>query len=141
MKKWHPRRVQREFDWDWEGCLEVRCCDCCPAQLAARAACQPCPLHQQSRRSPAPGHTAHAPVLHRPPPRYPTPCYTTCLLAAVAHPTLPPPLLPPPLQLNPHLYFRKWCYVEEIIYIPCDRKHKVRGTCSRWWGVTVHCPW
>jgi hypothetical protein len=37
---------------------------------------------------------------------------------------LAPPFSRP--QLNPHLYYRKWCYVEEIIYIPCDRKHKVR---------------
>lgn len=45
--------------------------------------------------------------------------------------TCAPPSSPTvPLQLNPHLYYRKWCYVEEIIYIPCDRKHKVRGTCT-----------
>lgn len=44
----------------------------------------------------------------------------------------PPSFLGPTapfVQLNPHLYYRKWCYVEEIIYIPCDRKHKVGGSC------------
>jgi hypothetical protein len=67
VKKWHPRRIQRDFDWDWEGCLE----------------------------------------------------------------------------LNPHLYYRKWCYVEEIIYIPCDRKHKEHGNKwhheeKKWWCEFDH---
>jgi hypothetical protein len=50
--------------------------------------------------------------------------HTAAALPSPAHPAFRCSYSRP--QLNPHLYYRKWCYVEEIIYIPCDRKHKVR---------------